>query len=445
MVKKNAVRISAVVLAMAMMSPAAMMNAHAVGIKYTPVQGTETSFDKYLVLEKDATVPNATFNFTIANGDDIPATADHFAVLAPTNKNGVTGSPSIEADQAKFAPGDSTTDEEAKLTDETVNFVTTSKAANDDLGFDEKYAKHKVKIDFSKVTFSEPGVYRYKITENAMTSIAGLTTDKSTKYLDVYVTDNDTAANTGTLKVSGYVLHDKADAPKSGPDKGTADVAKDNDRLGTKSTGFTNKLITDNLSIAKQVNGNQGSKDQYFAFTVKLDPAANTQINDEDIFKVDAARHADSIPTANSATAYTAADMKAANNIAELTGAQLKAGYTFYLKNGQYVTIYGIGRGTTYTVTEDAKDYKSTAADKVMNGTTVKGVTADDETFTDATTAAISKDTKTGYLNTKDGVIPTGLVSNHLVAFGSLAAMVCAAFAAMFLFKKNKKDERPAA
>ena len=42
---------------------------------YTPVAGTTCSFNKYLIMDKDDVVPNATFSFTAAPGTGIAATA----------------------------------------------------------------------------------------------------------------------------------------------------------------------------------------------------------------------------------------------------------------------------------------------------------------------------------------------------------------------------------
>lgn len=377
-------------------------------------------------MDKNATVPNATFNFKIEPGTAVAATDTTFAVTAG-NGSGVTGSPTIAKNQAKFAPTDTTTDEEKKPADTTVDFMTKSETADAAENKDEKYATKSVTVDFSQVKFSEPGVYRWKITEDKNTSLAGLATDGSTKYLDVYVTDD----GNGKLVVSAYVLHTDAGAPTAGTDKGTANVATDKARLGDKSTGFTNQLVTDDLTFGKQVFGNQASRDQYFAFTVKLTPAANTAINDDDKFQVDMSG-AEKEPTANAATSYAAADMKTANNITELTGAQLTAGYTFYLKNGQHITIKGIGRGTKYAVTEDAKDYKSTKAQDVKTNGTVTGIQIGENKYytglTESDDNGITADVETGYLNTKNGVIPTGIIMSvapfaiGAAAFGVLAA-----------------------
>ena len=58
--------------------------------------------------------------------------------------------------------------------------------------------------------------------------------------------------------------------------------------------------------------------------------------------------------------------MTTANNVTELTGAQLNNGYTFYLCDGEYVKVKGLevvsGTGAvTYTISEDEEDYKKTA------------------------------------------------------------------------------------
>ena len=49
---------------------------------YTPVSGTATSFDKYLIIDKDANVPAASFDFSIAPGEAMAATENSMEVLA---------------------------------------------------------------------------------------------------------------------------------------------------------------------------------------------------------------------------------------------------------------------------------------------------------------------------------------------------------------------------
>ena len=96
---KKYTRFLTTLLAAALLVVAALPSAFA--FTYTPVAGTSTTFDKYLVMDADANVPNATFAFTVAPGTAIAATENRVAVLA-----GI-GTPTIA--NVTFAPTDSTT------------------------------------------------------------------------------------------------------------------------------------------------------------------------------------------------------------------------------------------------------------------------------------------------------------------------------------------------
>ena len=73
----KAKRISAAIAAIAMaVSLTAPMSASADTV-YTTIEGTKvTSFDKYLVMPKDATIPSAGFSFSIQAGEAVDAEAD---------------------------------------------------------------------------------------------------------------------------------------------------------------------------------------------------------------------------------------------------------------------------------------------------------------------------------------------------------------------------------
>ena len=96
---KKYTRLLTTLLAAVLLVAAALPSAFA--FNYTAVAGTSTTFNKYLVMDVDANVPNATFAFTVAPGDAIAATNTSVAVL-----KGI-GTPTIA--DVTFAPTDSTT------------------------------------------------------------------------------------------------------------------------------------------------------------------------------------------------------------------------------------------------------------------------------------------------------------------------------------------------
>ncbi len=386
---------------------------------YTAVAGGTTEVQKYLVLDKDAEVPTATFNYTITAGaekkydgkDSIAA----YAGIMPSGTTGITGTVS-------FAAGD----------------TTVNGAADDGItnSTDKKYVKKGFDLDFTGVSFPEPGVYRYVLTEDN----AGATDNLGAgikhvgnyqKTLDVYVTDDD-----GTLGVESYILYNSiiTTAPAINNDEALNNKVNRTDTTNTaKTDGFVNEYESKSLSFAKKVEGNQGSKDKYFKFTVKIENASGANLK----VLMD---NAETAPTVNNATVYDAADMAAANAIDENTtvaGQQLvidddEKTYDFYLQNGQYITLEGLPKGATYTVSEDAEEY--TAADGATLGTA-----PDTNAFTDAKTGDIGDvDVKTGFTNTKDGTIPTGVI---LSIAGPAVLGIAVVGGIVYMTLKRKKEE----
>lgn len=477
MQKKNAAKISAIVLAMAMMSPQAVMAAN-----YTEAPGTSTTFDKYLVMKSDAEVPNMTFHFTIRHGDAIAPTDDgtKMEVIDPEATNpatGVaytTGKPVILGESAKddektiaqasdataanqvraayvtFASTDKTAAEDGALTGgKTIDFMT------DDVHTDEKYAVKTLTVDFKNVKFTEPGVYRW-IVEETDPDLQALTPDSVAKTLDVYVIDD-----AGKLAVNSYVLHTGIEAPKAGKDWGTNDDTKaegENRAAATdvadKVSGFTNQYMTYDLTAAKVVSGNQASHDKYFKVHAQIGNEAKKTVQDADRFQVVISETA---PLNNAASDYSSDAMTTANSIkvngtaqsddlgSYITGAQLKAGYDFYLKHGQFVTIKDLPKDAVYTYTETKEDYKE--ADTI---TTKAGDIADASKFAesvafdDATSAPLANDTYVGFTNTRSGVIPTGINDQTQRAIVTFAAGIAAFAAILFGMKKNRKKENKA-
>ena len=203
------------------------------------VNGGTTTFNKYLILNENAHVPDAEFTFTITPGDAVPANPE---TKMPAIYAGI-GQPTVT--KAEFTPDDTATTEVKD------NEVT--------LESGEAFAKKAVTVDFSSVNFTAPGIYRYTITENDPTSQSGVAIKgNSTRTLDVYVEYTDD--NATTLAVTHYVLQD-----------GTA-----NPNTATKSKGFTNTYTTYDLTLTKDVTGNQGNRDKYFRFEVTIANAVDS-------------------------------------------------------------------------------------------------------------------------------------------------------------------------
>lgn len=379
---------------------------------YTPVYGSTTTFNKYLVMDVGDNVPNATFSFTVAAGTAIPASEDSFEVYAGVFPERIT------ITDAVFGPNDATSSTETEATNGkkhaaqtvTINFNPAPAApANPDEPVPDP--------SLTGVYFKEPGIYRYIITEtaNADHASAGIIHDSAaTRVLDVYVTDKNDGTN--TLQIDNYILHTQV---------GNVDISTET--LSDKSDGFTNEYNAKDLKIEKEVSGNLASRDKFFKLTVTM-----TDVADDDVFTVSLADDNNAHTNDGSADANTGSNSPATKstylnqaNPTSVTGAQLKAGVNFYLQHGDSVVIRGLPINATYTVTEDAEDYTSS----VMTGKTNSGVIG--------TVAGTNKMAQAGFTNTREGTVPTGVL---LTVIPGVVIVLLAAFGLVLVLRRKKNN-----
>lgn len=416
MKKKTIAKTGATMLTMAMLLNGTTVFAAGPGYDAT-IGGTKTTtFDKFLVMDSQANVPNATFTYTVTAGNAkaYNVSGKTFQVLAGVDAGKITMA-GVGADAAAnsivFKQGDNSDTHD-----------TTKDAYVKELVTGKKYAVKTATLDLSNVKFTEPGVYRYIITESgtnqAVTNDADLT-----RVLDVYVNDATETDGTKKLEIAGYVLHSNTnDEPDvaAGEDFGSAGSYTDK-----KSQGFTNSYDTSDLTLRKQVTGNQASRDKYFQFTLNIDKAQpNTKYN----VVID---DADATSGANAATID--ANANKANVTSITTDKNGKATQNFYLQHGQQVTVQGIAKDTKYAVTENTEDYKSTANTAAASVVEIKANT--DSAEVNGTIA--SKDLTTGYLNTRKGTIPTGVI----MTVAPFAAVTLLGAAGMVTIKMRKKED----
>ncbi len=429
----------------AIMAAALPLNALAAGTDYSTDRVNEADmesvdFTKYLVMDVNANVPNAEFTYSIAGIDEedaIAATETTLAVLpgvgSPKFK---AGDETSDTGTAAFTPED-TTKLESEKGDDTVEFVTPDTT-------DEKYAQKTITLDFSEVVFTEPGVYRYILTETN-DAPQGVTNDPVIeRTLDVYVQDASTD-EAKLLEIAAYVMYkDTIDtAPKI--DKTTEDpneVPNGAEASSDKIFSYTNKYTTYDLHFGKEVEGNQGSKDKYFAFTVSLSGAVAGTKYTVDLSEADAAAGSNSA---------TKAEYRGKANPNEIVADENgEATATFYLQDGQYIVIQGLAENTGYSVEEEAEDYASSSGtDREAIAEIPAQGTEGDESYVDAVpakpyndspTGTMTSDIYTGYTNTREGVIPTGILLS-IAAPAVIGVIVLSGIVILLIRGRKRKAE----
>lgn len=358
--KRNISKALAILMTLALIMTLAAMSASA-------VYGGEKSFEKEFAIPDGANVPNVEFEYTITPGTAVPVGADNEIEI----KAGI-GSPTIE--NAVFPSNDTTP---AAGTDDSEDSTKTIYVDN-------------VVIDFSGIDFTTAGVYRYVITEKAppqITGVPGVSYDNNgERYLDVFVFPGDHDDDPSTpdqLYVQNYSMTKNGSTftkeYDQTTDKWTYTYSNPEDRV--KSSGYKNSLDTVDLEFTKDITGNQADQSKKFTFTLSITGANPNQeyaveITGNDVI-VAGSGVTEGMITTDSNGAYTG---------------------TFELTKGDIVKVLDLPVGATYTVTEEAEDYESDDA-------SVTG-------YTDPTTGTFVKDTdvKTSYTNSREGIIPTGVI-----------------------------------
>lgn len=340
-----------------------------------PVAGGIKTFKKHLVMDDKANVPNVTFKFNIKAGQAVDAKDGNPAIYA-----GI-GSPTVS--DATFTSGMET--RKGEPTDST-----STQTSN------KKYASKDVNVNFTNVTFHKPGIYRYIITEEK-SSVDGIVNDTiDTRTLDVYVIYED---NSDTeLKISNYIMY-----------KGTL---KDNVNLKTNKTDcFINTYETNDLTLKKDVTGNQGNRDQYFEFNISINNAV-----------------AGTVYTVDLSSADQSSDTK--TNQSTLTvGKDGTVTSTYYLKDNQSIMIQGMTEKTNYNITE--KDYSADGYDTSvqLDNKEIKNITTGEQSIGNTDHTII-------FTNHKEGVIPTGIIL-EIMPYLILAAVVIVGFVALSFTRKR--------
>lgn len=280
---------------------------------------------------------------------------------------------------------------------------------------DNKKCTQNLVINWDDVSINEPGIYRWTLSKtmetNAPAEAGQPTNEMPTAYLDVYVTN--ATDGTNQLIVSSVCFSDAATIPV-----GKEALDNFNSTKGSVNDKYPAKTL--DLTISKTVDGNQGSLDQYFKFSVSLTPQSTHPDYTITIYEGETVITDNEVP----ATAYHAATKNPTEISANVYSVDI------WLKHNQRAVIQGLLYDTGYTV-----------AEAVPAGYTVTIQNSDPA----ATEKAIGETTSTGlkdnctiaFTNTKQATVPTGI---ELQTIAPIMGILLAAGMMMILFAGKKKE-----
>lgn len=316
-------------------------------------------------------IPAKTFHYTIAPGS-------YVAGSTTTNNDGTT-----TVNLPIYAGVGKPTIAETKI------------SANEDVKSDEVSATSE--IDFSTVKFTQPGIYRYEITNGDQSDSAYTGDFGATKRLDISVINSNTGLVIDAATLSGM------------DDKGQI----------KKVDGFDFNYATTFVKFTKNVEGNQGDQNKSFDFNVKLENVVSNATS-VDVY----------LPGAITATSLTSND-----NFTK----------TYQLKHNQTITIENIPAGASFSVSEnksnlDADGYQAKLSnDDITNksGVSMKAVTVDNTIYDEFSKSNLGEGTTFTIINTKEGTVPTGVI--FAVAPFAIGAVAIAAFVILKVRKAAKQ------
>lgn len=271
-------------------------------------------------------------------------------------------------------------------------------------------------------TYTEAGVYKYKITETSDTVDAAALDNgevvyaTNSYYMYVYVENTDDGAAVAAVSVKNIVIEnqegEKVDAGSQGADGMKFTNAfnrnggsKDPDQDGDVSSKYA-------LKVTKTTAKAKADDDTDFAYTITFVPYAGYVAGSAIKF----APEADGVDDWTKTGDYT---------------------YTFSLKNGEALTLTGIPAGFTYTLTEAAaKNWAATAA--VTSNSVAAAAAGATNDFNKALTVNGTigeKHNEAAFTNTYNDIPLTGVIINAL----PYALMVIVGVGALALFIVMKR------
>ena len=356
--------------------------------------GTNTT----LVFEKAIKLVDADDSFYIPN---VPNIAFTYTVAPQTVASGTRASDGLTATDVKTGVGTVSVSavDTANTFTNGVKFVNNAEGnAISNIGTDDApiyIVKENLKLDFSSAlsAATQPGVYRYKITEAA--TLSGndankgydysadvVVTDEDARYVDMYVRWKENA-NPAVLEIYGYTMF--KDTPSYNPttvpadvvaqyktdgftyDKSTTNVTLKTDQdeedereysVANDLSGMTTFTAYD-LVVRKTVTGAMADKSREFDIDVLIDKLPNDDgvffINDNNVYTTPAAAIA-----ALKLTAVQTAVGGGATSAGTVSGNKATIAGAPTLRHDEYMVVKGIPSGvgsqtaTKYDVMEDA-------------------------------------------------------------------------------------------
>lgn len=265
-----------------------------------------------------------------------------------------------------------------------------------------------VTIKVNKTLFNEAGIYKYTLSEKTGNN-TNIDYDGSTKYLYVYVKNND--KNTDVV-VYGVVVKNYTTS--------TEGVVT----IGDKSSTFDNVYgkvdddpVLHNVTLTKTLSGDGANLKQEFPFTIKI----TNDDGDHQVFKI-----------WNDANGNHSEDIGEVSTIV----ANDTTAVSYQLGKDETVKIFGLRDGDTYTISEG--NMSGNNDKKTADGYTVKidGVEDADGQIAKELASTDDDEISVTFDNYRTSVTPTGIVMN--VAPYVLLVVVAAAGCFVFLRKRRE-------
>jgi len=391
---------------------------------------------------KDASTVNApvlTYNYTIKPGDASKSVTDAGGAALHASTNSVTVLTKAGLTGATIS---GSVDNGTTYTAGTLQLTNTVQLTTADAGYANKFP---LKVDFSGVTWTGAGVYRYKITETTTTvqkNAAGITDGGIAEilYMDVYVKDSSSTA--GSYEIYGYTCFKEntdingttASSNLTTVQKTEGFVTGDTDGSVTvEADEQADKYYTFNLEISKTLSGDQAMNSHQFPFNVDF---TNASVTANILLKQETTTGGGitaNLPAAAAVSSLDIADLKLANGakvkyVGIPVGVTAATTVTVYERNDVTGTVYRssytVDGGTASTAKSLTWDSTGDAnKSDVANLSTITMNADDDVSHTIA------------FTNTLEQISPTGYVSR----FAPYALILVAGIALLVIAMKKRK------